>query len=76
MVVKTALTTLNSSVFSISLSVLGRLMKLQNEKEDVPRRGKNESPTTRANTGIRSRMNTTSDIASRVLVPYTSSTRF
>src|ERR1700730_4565556 len=50
MVVKMALTMMNSSVFFISLSVLGRLMKLQNGKDDVPRRGKNESPMTRANT--------------------------
>ena len=51
-------------------------MKRQNEKVEVPREGKNESPTKRANTGMRSRMKTTSDTASRVLVPYTPSTCF
>lgn len=62
--------TLNSSVFSIRFHVLGRLIKRQNEKEELPRRGKSEIPMTRAKTGIRSRRNTIRDIANRILVPY------
>jgi hypothetical protein len=61
---------LNSSVLSIRIRVLGRVMKCQNEKVDLPRIGKNESPTTRANTGIRRRRRTRTDTASRSLVLY------
>ena len=76
MVVIAALMMLNSSVLSMMFHVLGKLMKDQNEKLEVPRLGKSDIPTTRANTGIRSSRRTTSDTTSRILVRYNQPTRF